>query len=426
MNLATWGEQLLAIEPSPGITALHVSDTLAAFLSGIETADGRALSRFYGKGSQPEFAAAIAAMARLSECDDIHLASCVTPGATVVPVALAFAGANDTAKFHRAVAAGYAGGLSLGRAIGGTRALQHGVWPSLLAAPLMSAVTASCLFGHDANTLGHAMALALSGASGRLGRPAGTPSGRWFAFAESVLKGIRAAAAAGQGFRGDLDLISNAWLADQAGHDVVDAGVFESAPPSISEVGFKPFPIARQGLNAVIAFQNLLADGLDPKRIESIQVFVPSANAALLSRPANAQDRLSRISNIGYQLACAALAPDVLHDPERVTPPGIPLLEFARHVTVTQAQDLEAHLPDRWAASVVVNAGEQRFEETVSQSPLDGGGVPFVKEALTKKWRRIASAHGAETLFSSGAEDDNLSHAILWSELERRLSRVEG
>jgi len=421
VSLEDWAARLLAIEPSREITALHVSDTLAAFLRGVDTADGRTLSRFYAKGSQAECAAVVAGMARLSESDDIHLASCVTPGAAVVPVALAFARANNTAEFHHAVAAGYAAGLSLGKAIGGTKALQHGVWPSLLAAPLMSAVTASCLFGHDANTLGHAMAIALSGASGRLGRPAGTPSGRWFAFAESVLKGIRAAAAAGQGFRGDLDLISNAWLADQAGHDAVDAGVFESTPPSISEVGFKPFPIARQGLNAVTAFQNLLANGLDPQRIESIQVFVPSTNAALLSRPANEQDRLSRLSNIGYQLACAALAPDVLHDPERVTPPGIPLLEFARRVTVTQAQDLDAHLPDRWPASVVVNAGGERFEETVSQSPLDGGAL-FVKEALTKKWRRIASAKAAESLFT----DEEPGYAILWSELERRLSRVEG
>ena len=423
MNLQAWDEQLLAVKAPPEVIGLHVNDAIAAVLTGLNTADGKALRRFSSEAGLPERAAAAAAIARLSECDDIHLGSCVTPGAAVIPVALALTQEPDGPAFRRAVSAGYSAGISLGLAIGGPKALHNGVWPTLLAAPLMSAVAASCVFGHDATTLAHAMALALSGASGRAGRPAGTPSGRWFAFAESVLKGIRAAEAAGQGFRGDLDLISPAWLAAQAGHDAIDMAVFESAPPHIAEIGFKPFPIARQGLNAVIAFQNLLAKGLDAQRIDSIRVFVPAINAALLSRPANEHDRLSRISNIGYQLACAAFAPELLHDPERIPPAGVPLMEFARRISVTQAQDLDTHLPEKWAASVVVNAGGEQLEETVVQSPLDGD-APFVKEALTKKWCRIASAKDAEDLFTDTAPQDR--YAMLWQKLECRLSRVEG
>jgi 2-methylcitrate dehydratase PrpD len=201
VNLEDWASRLLALEAPPETIALHVNDTIAAYLTGLDTADGRALCRFYGKASDIERAAAAAAIARLSECDDIHLASCVTPGAAVIPVALAFAGNGNRPAFDRAVIAGYGAGISLGKAIGGPKALHNGVWPSLIAAPLMSAVTASCLMGHDAELLAHAMSLGLAGASGRSGRPA---SGRWLAFAESVLKGIRAAEAAGQGFRGDL------------------------------------------------------------------------------------------------------------------------------------------------------------------------------------------------------------------------------
>jgi hypothetical protein len=197
-------------------------------------------------------------------------------------------------------------------------------------------------------------------------------------------------------------------------------GVFESAPLAISEAGFKPFPIARQALNAVIAFQKLLAKGVDPQRIDAVQVFVPGINAALLSRPANDQDRLSRISNLGYQLACAALAPDLLHDPERKSSAWVPLMEWARRVTVSPAQELDAHLPDGWAASVVVNAGGERFGETVVKSPLDSDAV-FVKEALTKKWRRIASAKGAEDLFADAAEG---AYAILWEKLKGIAEQV--
>ena len=415
MKLDDLAARLLAADAPPETVALHVYDAIAAFLTGLDTVDGHALRRFYANG---EFAPAVAATARLSECDDIHLASCVTPGAAVVPVALTYAGRSDAQHLHRAIAAGYVAGIALGQAIGGTKALHNGVWPTLLAAPLMSAVTASCAFGYDATTLAHAMALSLAGASGRIGRPAGSPSGRWFAFAESVQKGIRAAEAAGQGFRGDLDLITPAWLAAQAGHADVDANVFQSTP-SVAEVGFKPFPIARQGLNAVVAFQHLLGNRVDARRIKSIQVFVPAANAALLSRPAG-QDRLSRISNIGYQLACAALAPDALYDPERISP-GMALAEFAQRVTVTPAQDLEVHMPNRWPARVVVNAAGETFEETVIQSPFDAD-APFVKEALTKKWRLIALAKDAETLFPDRAGEHAPSYAILGTELERRLS----
>ena len=229
--LQSWAEQLL-----------HASSVVGRDGPARDGHGGRVSRRCSDKGGSSSFgavrplradiseAAAASAIARLSECDDIHLASCVTPGSVVIPVALAFAGKSGGEDFNRAVAAGYAAGIDLGMGIGGARALASGVWPTLVAAPLMAAVTASCAQDHDAGQLAHAMALALGGASGRLGRPAGTPSGRWFALAEAVAKGIRASEAAGRGFQGDLALISEQWLNAQAGHDAVDIGAFESRP----------------------------------------------------------------------------------------------------------------------------------------------------------------------------------------------------
>src|SRR5258705_7244527 len=299
MILRSWAEALSNAAGPAEIIDLHVQDALAAFHAGIATRDGQALARLY-RGSLPEHAAAVAAIARASECDDIHLSSCVTPGAAVIPVALAFAKNRADADVQHAIAAGYAAGLNLGVAIGGAKALANGVWPTLLAAPLMAAVTASRLLGHDSERLAHAIALALARASGRIGRPTGTPSDRWFAFAEAVARGIRAAEAAGHGFTGDPALFSGEWLAGEAGHDAIDMAAFESPVLSIAQVGFKPFPIARQAANAVVAFQRLLLAGLDPRRIDSVAIAVPAINVALLSRPL-ANDRLSRISNIGFQ-----------------------------------------------------------------------------------------------------------------------------
>ncbi len=425
MILQSWAEQLLKASCLPEMIDRHALDTAAAFLAGVRTREGQALSELYGERVDiSERVAAAAAIARLSECDDIHLPSCVTPGSVVIPVALGLGVSGTRDAFNRAVAAGYAAGLRLGIAMGGPKALAGGVWPTLAAAPLMAAVTASCLRGHDRDQLAHAMALALSGTNGRLGRPMGEPSGRWFLIGEAVLRGIRASEAAGKGFRGDLMLVSSPWLTAQAGHEDVDIGAFDSSAPapSISEVGFKPFPIARQGANAVAAFQHLLSEGLDPQRIKTIEVFVPAMNAALLNRPALDDDRLSRLSNIGLQLACAAFAPDRLYDLARAVQLTAPLLSFAQRVTLTQASDLQAYLPQRWAARVVVNTDSERLEETVVSAPFDHD-APNLTQVLRDKWRRLLLPQDMRDFFENSVYGmASEGRAVLWQRIEACVS----
>jgi 2-methylcitrate dehydratase PrpD len=384
MNLLPWAEMLSGALAPRDIVQLHLTDTIAAIATGLKTREGKALAELYNSRSDPAaLAAAVSAIARLSECDDIHLESCVTPGAAVIPVALALAKGHE--EFQRAVASGYAAGVSLGMAIGGMKALASGVWPTLLAAPLMAAVAASYARGHDTHQLAHAMALALAGANGIPGRPLGAPSGRWFLFAESVARGISASDAAGHDFQGDLTLLSQPWLAAQGGHDAIEMTAFTKIP-SISEVGFKPFPIARQGANAVAAFQRILSEGIDPERIDTVEVFVPPVNVALLTRSLSDEDRLSRICNMGFQLACAALAPDALYDAERVATPM--LTAFAARVSIAGDRNLESHWPGHWPARVVVKAGKEIFEGIAIQNEFDSG-APNLAESLHGKWRRL-------------------------------------
>jgi len=372
MILHWWAERLLHVPGPPDVIDLHVKDAVAAFLTGLRTNDGRALAGQHNQISdRAEQAAAVAAITRLSECDDIDMASCVTPGAVVIPVALAFAGTSDAVEINRAVAAGCAAGLRLGAAIGGARALARGAWPTLFATPVMAAVTASVLMRNESSEqLAHAIALALAGADGRVSHPAQ----RWTQLANAVLRGVRAADAASRGARGDLNLLPE-------GIDLEAA-----ADASIMTVGFKPFPIARQGANAVVAFQRVLAKGIDPTRIDAIEVFVPAINVTLLNRAVS--DRLSRLCNMGLQLAAAALSPDLLYDPDRKQWPD--LAGFAQRVTVTAASDLESQWPDRWAARVVVHTPGQSLEEIVVQAPFDHD-APGLEQLLQEKWRRMLS-----------------------------------
>jgi 2-methylcitrate dehydratase PrpD len=416
MILRHWAERLLQQSWSREEIDLHVNDTVAAFLVGCRSGEGQALCRFYGARREPsEWAAAAAAIARLSECDDIHPASCITPGAVVVPVVLELAKGRRDDDVYRAIAAGAAAGLSLGVSIGGAKALACGVWPTLAAAPLMAAVAAACLAGCDADHLMHAMALGLAGASGRLGRPMGSPSGRWFLLAEAVLRGLGAARAAGQGFRGDPALLSPTWLAALAGHEAVDVDAFATSGPVIGDVDFKPFPIARQGANAVAGFRRMLSGGLDPRAVTRIEVFVPAMNVALLNRPPTDDDRLSRLCNMGFQLACAALAPELLDDPERGGPPAAPLLEFARCVSVTPASDLDAWLPGRWPARIVVYAGGERLEDTIVHTAFDRD-APDLAQNLRDKAYRLLPPHEARAIFGG-----DVPSADLWQRIEQSV-----
>src|SRR5207237_5133485 len=86
--LTSLSEALLQDRPIPP-ARLRIADALAAFLVGLNTDDGNALARLHG--AQRDALAdvpALCAITRLSECDDIELASCVTPGSVVIPVAL--------------------------------------------------------------------------------------------------------------------------------------------------------------------------------------------------------------------------------------------------------------------------------------------------------------------------------------------------
>src|SRR5207245_4602999 len=71
---------------------LHVADTVGAWVAGSATPEGRALLKFgANRDAMPDRVAMHCALARLSEIDDIHLASGITPGALVVPSALTIA-----------------------------------------------------------------------------------------------------------------------------------------------------------------------------------------------------------------------------------------------------------------------------------------------------------------------------------------------
>ena len=99
--------------------ATHLLDTLGAWIAGGVTEEGKMLAGLAAGespglsvfGQQPLDRIALAvATTRLTEIDDIHMPSCTTPGAVVVPTALGIAGGLHTAR-RAGVCAGIACGL---------------------------------------------------------------------------------------------------------------------------------------------------------------------------------------------------------------------------------------------------------------------------------------------------------------------------
>src|SRR5580704_14333311 len=76
---------------------LHFADTAVAALAGASIAEGKALQSLDDGASLAGRIGRQAAATLLTEIDDIHLPSCVSPSAGVVPLALALAA--HTQKF---------------------------------------------------------------------------------------------------------------------------------------------------------------------------------------------------------------------------------------------------------------------------------------------------------------------------------------
>ena len=118
---------------------LHVIDTMGAWVATAATQEARALTAFRDdvrKASPGDLALEVminCALPRLSEIDDIHFASMITPGAIVVPSALTIAASlprHDADAVAEAIVAGYEAMIRFGTAIDGATNLYRGIWPS--------------------------------------------------------------------------------------------------------------------------------------------------------------------------------------------------------------------------------------------------------------------------------------------------------
>jgi 2-methylcitrate dehydratase PrpD len=350
---------------------LHLTDTVVAAVAGARIPEGEALRSLCRSDDLASEIGLQAAAARLTEIDDIHLASCTTPSAGIVPIALRIAAhvrQFDPDEVASAIWVGTEMTVRLGLAIDGPQLLYRGIWPTYFAAPVAAAAAVARMLRLDETQTAHALSLALMLVAGGVGRIHGAPSGRWFLYANAVAGGIAAALAARTGYAGDPELLDKNWLADTHGialdREVLTGAL--GASSVYSTLSMKPFCSAKQGIAAVEAFRGLLQEGVRIDAIEKVRVRVPKAYAAMIAARAMPGARQSTMVSVAHQIALAALAPQRLYDVDRSTPQAdVAVAELSAKIEVVPDAALEQFYPRHWPAEAEIEAGGQTFRRRV-------------------------------------------------------------
>jgi 2-methylcitrate dehydratase PrpD len=401
--------------PSPvrDLLKLHLVDTVAAWVAACATPEGRALLAVEAPRGDglPDRVALASALARLSEVDDIHLASGTTPGAIVAPAAVTIGAAlgRSGAELGGAIAAGYDLMTRLGAALGGAAIMYRGIWPTYFTAPFAVAGVAARLLRLGEKEAAHALAIALAFASPSVGRQSGAKMSRWLALGNAARNGATAALAAREGFTGDLQLLDGETLPG-AYQMSIDAGALLDGigqGGGILQTSFKPWCAARQTMAAAQALREILHEGLPPRDIARVVVRVPFPYFRMVDHGIVRGERTSFLTSVSYQMALAAFEPDASIDPRQARDVLTPEIEqFMAKVTAVHDEDLLRHFPESWPALVSVETSGGKRDKLVLHVPGDPERPFDALQVATKFWRLV------EPLLGERAADDMLRRSF--------------
>lgn len=409
---------------------LHVVDTLGAWIAGMTTAEGRALLRF--RNDLRAFGADLSndltincALTRLSELDDIHLASMTTPGSIVIPAALTLAGVlpdGEAGDIAAAIVGGYEAMIRLAAAIKGPDVLYRGIWPTLFAAPFGTAAVAARLLRLDERQTAHALALALTMAAPSVGQHHAATTARWLSVGNAARNGLTAALAARSGFTSDVNVLQSRLLPDVYG---IEPDLMKMAggngEPAFAQVSFKPWCAARQTMAATQALRELLGGGIAAADITEITVSVLPPHLKMIDHGVKAGDRASHLTSLPYQMAVAGLQPEAQLDVGQ-SPAALSdaLRAFMARVKVSADDALLAEYPLAWPARVVVKTASGPHERLVRHVPGDPAR-PFAEADVMAKLRRLVGEQRAQRMLQFPAVLESPAQALA---LMRELSSL--
>lgn len=412
--------------------AWHVVDTVGGWVAAMRTAEGQMLFAVGAHlrenlGDGANVSAALArhcALARLSETDDIHLASMTTPGAVVIPAALTLAADMQPTRdddLAAAVAAGYEAMIRLGLAIDGPSVLYRGLWPTYFAAPFAVAAVAARLMRLSPAQTAHALASALAFGAPAVGRHGAASTSRWWAVGRAAANGLAAALAAQAGMTADLALLEHGFSI--FGISPKLDRLTAAAPPLFAQAAFKPWCAARQTMAATQALKELIADGIAVDQIAAIKAFVPPPHLAMVNHGVEPGDRASFLTSLPYQLALAARDADAAFDVTQTSlAPAV--TELMQRIEVDADPALLADYPARWPARVVVTTPKGVKAHTVVAVPGDPER-PLTEMQLRAKFLRLTAWCRGDALFERARAIFDSGPALLMASLDQLAERAK-
>jgi 2-methylcitrate dehydratase PrpD len=411
-----------------GQTKLHLFDSLGALLTGACTEEAKAnrdLVQELSSGGEGRgvpvpgfsFSAPIplalllsCVATRLTETDDIDIASCTTVGSVVVPSALllAFNKGATGKELMEGVVTGYEIITRLGAAVNGAEILYRGIWPTYLCGAIGVATVGSKILGLTFEQIKNALAISLTLSTGISGRTKGGLTSRWLTLGCAAQNGLIACLGAARGLAGDQTVLDSL-LPSLYGLDLKSQILLEGLGETfrIGKVNLKPYCSARQAIASIEAFRWLLQTyRMDPEAIEEIEVIVPRQYSQMIDRPGFPEDRLSSITGIRYQLALAAFYEDDLFDVERkVLRDEKKVHAFMGKIHVTPSDPFTTIYPKKWPGKIALQAGGKRYEHEVL-APRGDSDQPMTWEEVEEKLKKISRT------FFSASKIERLSECV--------------
>jgi 2-methylcitrate dehydratase PrpD len=369
----------------------------------IEREGGRPVASVFGRGHKTSIAQAVlvnSTAGHAFELDDIHKESIVHPNSLALPIALAFAEADDRLTGRdviTAMVAGYEVGTRVGSAA--TMSLfMRGFHPQGTSGTFVAAATAGRIINLDAGQMQHAFGIAGSQAAGLMAAQEGAMVKRLHS-GRAGQSGVYAALLAQQGFTGIPDVLE----ADYGGF--LSSYSDEPNPTRLTEglgsvwevnsVGYKPHASVTSIHTALDALAKIMREhGLTADDIASIKVGVGTMTHVHCAWPYRAQGVTAAQMNLYYGLAVMSLdgaafvkqyAEDRLRDPR--------ILDFITRVELYVDPEIDAMGPTlRHAArvSVVTRDAREFREEALHRrgSPEN----PLTPDEVLDKFRHVAGA----------------------------------
>ena len=230
----------------------HLLDWIGCAVAGRKEPAGRILLSRFGAGQL----FAWGGLGNILEMDDVDKRALLHPGPTIIPAALNGSCRASLGELLGAIVRGYEATIRLGRAVGPA---HYALWHNTgTCGPIGAAAALASLHELDAEDTAHALALAVSQATGFWQtRHEPASMGKQLHTAHATRAGHDAALLAKEGFRGPLSVLEGrqGFFAATCGADAKPEGVMADygADWLIHQVSFKPWAACRHAHAAIDA-----------------------------------------------------------------------------------------------------------------------------------------------------------------------------